>query len=159
MKLESVLLVVEDMAKSIAFYEKVLGLAVEVNLGANVVLTGGIALQTKESWMGFIRKKREQIGAYSNNMELYFETEDIDGFWNRLCGWEEIVLVHPLETFPWGQRGIRFYDPDGHIIEVGESMREACLRLLRQKMTPEEISKYTMLPLEMVKAVQREEQK
>ncbi len=40
----------------------------------------------------------------------------------------------------WGQRVIRFYDPDGHIIEVGEDMKMVIKRFLASGMTMEEIS-------------------
>ena len=40
----------------------------------------------------------------------------------------------------WGQRVIRFYDPDGHIIEVGEDMRSVIHRFLASGMTMQEVS-------------------
>lgn len=56
MKFQAALLVVEDMVTSVKFYKEVLGLRVIMDLGANVTLTGGVALQTKESWGEFIEK-------------------------------------------------------------------------------------------------------
>lgn len=47
----------------------------------------------------------------------------------------------------WGQRVIRFYDPDGHIIEVGEDMKMVINRFLDSGMTMEEVSKKWMFPL------------
>ena len=41
----------------------------------------------------------------------------------------------------WGQRVIRFYDLDGHIIEVGEDMKMVIQRFLSTGMTMEEISR------------------
>jgi len=38
----------------------------------------------------------------------------------------------------WGQRVIRFYDLDGHIIEVGEDMKMVVKRFLASGMTMEE---------------------
>jgi hypothetical protein len=40
----------------------------------------------------------------------------------------------------WGQRVIRFYDPDGHIIEVGEDMKMVIKRFIASGMTMDEIS-------------------
>ena len=40
----------------------------------------------------------------------------------------------------WGQRVVRFYDPDGHIIEVGEEMKTVIERFLATGMTLEEVS-------------------
>ena len=43
--------------------------------------------------------------------------------------------VHPIMEHSWGQRVVRFYDPDKHIIEVGESMKVVCKRFLDSGMT------------------------
>lgn len=40
----------------------------------------------------------------------------------------------------WGQRVVRFYDPDGHIIEVGEDLKMVIRRFLAAGMTMEEVS-------------------
>ena len=57
-----------------------------------------------------------------------------------------------MKEFPWGQRVIRIYDPDRHIVEVGESMKAVVLRLLAEGMSPEETATKTMHPLEFVQA-------
>ena len=54
MKFKNPLLVVSDMEKSVAFYQKVLGLHVVMDFGANKTLTGGLCLQTLESYRGFL---------------------------------------------------------------------------------------------------------
>ena len=41
----------------------------------------------------------------------------------------------------WGQRVVRFYDLDGHIIEVGEEMKMVVERFLASGMTMEEVSR------------------
>ena len=41
----------------------------------------------------------------------------------------------------WGQRVVRFYDLDKHIIEVGESMKMVINRFIDRGMTTEQISK------------------
>lgn len=41
----------------------------------------------------------------------------------------------------WGQRSIRFYDLDGHIIEVGENLKMVVKRFLNLGMTMEQVSK------------------
>ncbi|MCI1931846.1 MAG: VOC family protein, partial [Clostridia bacterium] len=54
MKYKNTLLAVKDMEKSKKFYKEVLGLHVCADFGANVTLTGGISLQTIDTWKGFI---------------------------------------------------------------------------------------------------------
>ena len=56
MKLKNPMLVVTDIDKSVAFYKKVFGLHVIMDFGANKTLTGGLALQTVETYKDFIRK-------------------------------------------------------------------------------------------------------
>jgi uncharacterized glyoxalase superfamily protein PhnB len=34
-----------------------------------------------------------------------------------------VGFVQPLRGLPWGQRAIRVYDPDGHIIDIGSPHR------------------------------------
>ena len=54
MKCKNPMLVVSDMERSVDFYRRVLGLRVVMDFGANKTLTGGLALQTLESWLGFL---------------------------------------------------------------------------------------------------------
>lgn len=49
MKFKNPMLVVTDIEKSKIFYKDVLGLSVIMDFGANVTLTGGVALQTKKA--------------------------------------------------------------------------------------------------------------
>lgn len=151
MKFNAVLLVVSDIDKSKEFYRRVLGLRVTMDLGANVTLTGGVALQTKESWAEFIHKPAEGIGFGGNNAELYFEEDDFDGFSAKL---QEIDVdyVHPVYEHRWGQRVVRFYDPDRHIIEVGENMKTVCRRFLDSGMSVEETAQRMDVPVEFVRA-------
>ena len=129
------LIAVTDMEKSKAFYKKHLGLEVEVDYGANVTLTGGFALQTLETWREFIGGL--DVNFKGNDTELYFETDDFDGFIQNLDGLE---LVHPPLEHRWGQRVVRFYDPDGHIIEVGENMAIVACCFRDSGMTDSEIA-------------------
>ncbi len=138
MKYTSTLLAVRSREESIRFYREVLGLEVIQDFGANVTLSGGIALQTLESWQEFIGGKEVQL--QGNAMELYFEEDDMDGFVKRLEGLK-ISYVHPLLEHRWGQRVVRFYDPNGHIIEVGENMTQVVRRFARSGMTEEQIAR------------------
>lgn len=51
-------------------------------------------------------------------MLLYFEDQDIDAAFMRIA--PHVELIHPVERQVWGQRVFRFYDPDGHAVEIGE---------------------------------------
>ena len=151
MRYRNPLLVVRDLERSKAFYRKVLGLRVVADFGANVTLTGGVCLQTLESWAGFIGKAPEAVTFGSLSGELYFEEDDFDAFVRGLSG-REICLVHPVREHPWGQRVVRFYDPDGHMIEVGESLETVCRRFLAGGMTPEQTARRMDVPVSAIRA-------
>lgn len=147
MKFSNPLIVTADLALAKQFYQEVLGLSVVLDFGANVTLDGGICLQTLDTWKDFIGT--EDITFYPRNSELYFVEEDFDGFLQRLSQCE-IQYVHPMKEHRWGQRVVRFYDTDGHIIEVGESLSAVCRRFQAQDMTPEEIALRMDIPLSHV---------
>ena len=52
---------------------------VAVGFGTNVTLTGGLVLQTLETWQSFIHTS--DVTLKSNAGELYFETGDMDAFY------------------------------------------------------------------------------
>lgn len=155
MKFKNPLLVVSDMEKAKKFYKDVLNLRVIMDFGANVTLTGGLCLQTKETWMGFIDAKEEDIIFGGNNAEIYFEEDDFDAFAEKLKGIDDIDYVHPVIEHRWGQRVVRFYDPDRHIIEVGENMKFVCRRFLDSGMTEEEVAVRMDVPLKFVHACKK----
>ena len=115
MKMKNPMLVVTDIDKSVEFYKKVFGLHVIMDFGANKTLTGGLALQTLESWQKFI--DTDDISFGSNSSEVYFEEDNFDKFADKLkkC---DVEYVHPIKEHSWGQRVVRIYDPDKHVIEV-----------------------------------------
>lgn len=147
MKLKNPLLVVTDMEKTVSFYQKVLGLHVIMDFGANKTLTGGLSLQTLDTWKDFIGTSEISFGG--KNAELYFEEDDFDAFAEKLAGLE-IIYIHPIKEHAWGQRVVRFYDPDKHIIEVGENMKMVCKRFLDRGMTPEQVAKRMDVPIKFV---------
>ena len=144
------LYVIKDSEKTKAFYKEILGLRVITDFGANFVLTGGISFQTLDSWQNFIEKSTDDIYLNANNGEMYFESEDLDDFIKRLDSRDDIEYVHPLKTHDWGQRGIRIYDPDHHIIEISETLSNVCKRFIEQGLNLQEISQKTMLSERMI---------
>ena len=152
MKLKNAMLVVTDIDRTVEFYKKVLGLHVIMDFGANKTLTGGLSLQTAETYGDFIGT--DEISFGSNSFELYFEEDDFDKFAEKLktC---DVEYVHPVLEHTWGQRVVRFYDPDKHIIEVGENMKVVCRRFLDSGMTPEQVAERMDVPMKFVNACMR----
>ena len=138
MKYKGTLIAVKDLAKAKAFYKSVLDLDVIMDAGANVELTGGVFLQTLDTWVDFIRKPAPEVIFSNHAMELYFETDDMESFVEKLKTFADIEYVHPPVEHSWGQRTIRFFDADGHIIEVGENMVMVIQRFLGAGLTLEQ---------------------
>ena len=117
MKLKSFLIVVKDMERARRFYHDLFGLEVLLDNDGNMVLTDGLVLQEEKYWKAFLGK---EIIPENNSCELYFEEADMEGFIEKLEGYyPEVQYVNRLMTHSWGQKVIRFYDPDGNLIEVG----------------------------------------
>lgn len=152
MKLKNTLLVTADMDRAVSFYQQVLGLHIVADFGANKTLTGGLCLQTLETWTDFIGTQDVSFGG--RDAELYFEADDFDRFAEKLEQFSP-DLVHPVLEHAWGQRAVRFFDPDKHIIEVAESLRTVCQRFLDSGMTPEQTAERMDIPLKSVKALIR----
>ena len=149
MKLKNPMLVVIDIDRTVEFYKLTLGLRVIMDFGANKTLTGGLVLQTIETYKAFI--ETDEIFFGSNSFELYFEEDDFDAFTDRLkalC----VEYIHPVREHAWGQRVVRFYDPDRHIVEVGENLKTVCKRFLNSGMTPEQTAKRMCVPMKFVNA-------
>lgn len=152
MKLKNFLIVVSDMERSKEFYRELFGLQVVLDFGENVTLTDGLVLQERKLWESFTEKN--VLREPANNAELYFEENDFDEFLQKLkeCKWD-ITYVNQLKEHDWGQRVVRFYDLDGHMIEVGESMDFVVRRFLKDGMSVEDTTKKTQMPLEYVKSL------
>lgn len=137
-------LAVRNIEVSKQFYHDLFDQEVVLDLGRNVTLSGGFSLQ--EDFDKLVDIPKCTILHQSNNMELYFETDDLDGFVDRLHGILDIELVHPPKMHEWQQRVVRLYDPDWHIIEVGEPMDKVAQRLLREGYDVAEVSRLTQMP-------------
>ena len=148
MKYTGTLIAVTDMEKSKAFYRDVLGLAVTADFGANVTLAGVVVLQTMETWKELIQS--DEITLDNRASELYFEETDMDTFLSHLQN-RGVSYVHPPLEHSWGQRAVRFYDPDRHIIEVGEDITMVVKRFAAQNMTVAQIAKRMDVPEDCVR--------
>lgn len=129
---------VADINAARKFYEDLFGLEVFQDYGKNVAFTCGLALQQDFDWL--VGLSKDNILTKSNNIEICFEEQDFDGFWDKLKKYPNIEYLGDVIEHSWGQRVIRFYDLDGHIIEVGEDMKMVVNRFLISGMTMEEVS-------------------
>ena len=142
------LFAVRDMKESLRFYQDVLGLEVVNDFGANVVLAGGLSLQTLETWAQFLHKAPNDIHFGGNDAEMYYVADDFDAFLTALKDHPEVEPVHPAVEHRWGQRAVRLYDPDGHIIEVGEGLDKVAKRFRDSGLNEEGVARRMDISLE-----------
>lgn len=95
-------------------------------------------MQRDFDWLAGLPK--DSVLTRPDNMEICFETSDFGGFLNKLKSYPNIERSGDMIEHGWGQRVIRFYDLDGHIVEVGEDMKMVVNRFLASGMTMEEVS-------------------
>jgi catechol 2,3-dioxygenase-like lactoylglutathione lyase family enzyme len=136
------------MEESKKFYRDLLGMHVTGDFGANVQLENGLFLQTKDTWKSIITNK--EIKPYNNAGELYFETQDMDAFLKLLEMFQAEYVDEPKEH-SWGQRAVRFYDPDHHMIEVAEDLVMVMKRFADSGMSMEEVAVRMDVPVSYIK--------
>lgn len=119
MKLKNIVIVVKDMEKSKAFYRELFGMQIVLDCGDNVIMTEGLVLQKRQVWEDALDKA---VIEYSHAAALYFEEQNLDFFLQRQ---RESTLSIEYITKELdnglGKRVLRLYDPDGHILEIGEN--------------------------------------
>ena len=144
------LIVVEDIAVSRRFYEELLGQKVKYDFGVNVSFEKDFAIHLKSHFQALLGDAPGfQATAKAHNGELVFETDEIELPFSRLqlAGAE---FIHAVQEQPWGQRCMRLYDPDGHVLEIGETMDGAVRRMHSQGMTLDRITEKSGMPREFV---------
>ena len=138
MKYNGTVLSVADVNLSRKFYEDLFGLEIYQDYGINIAFTCGLSLQQEFHWLTGLPK--EKILKNANNMELCFEEKDFDRFLQKLSQYPGVTYLGDVVEHSWGQRVVRFYDPDGHLIEVGEEMKMVVNRFLASEMSMAEVS-------------------
>lgn len=148
MEYKGTMLVVKDIEKTKEFYTSLLGMTIVSDLGVNVGFSGGFAAQLEDAWIQFIGAEKSQFKYGGHDVELYFEEKDFDAFASKVkAAGAEIVSENVM---PYGQKVLRVYDPDKHIVEVGEEMGVMVRRLHSEGLTKEQISEKTYMPPEAI---------
>ena len=125
---------------------------ITLDLGWNVWFSGGFAIQL--NFAEIVSIDKQSVKRKSHNFELYFEEDEFDVFLEKLKSFDNIVYVHSPKKHAWQQRVVRIYDPDEHIIEIGEAMVVVAKRFLNQGFSVEETAKIIQHPVEFVREVQ-----
>jgi catechol 2,3-dioxygenase-like lactoylglutathione lyase family enzyme len=150
MKFHSTVLFVSNIKKSKEFYTKNLGFKIENDFGSNVMLNQGLSLWEIKPEHPI--SQRLKTNENSNRFELYFEAINIEEIYSKLekAGTE---FLHRIQEEPWGQRTFRFFDPDSHLVEVGEPLEVFVQNMNEKGLTAIEISQKSGIPAKTVNSI------
>jgi catechol 2,3-dioxygenase-like lactoylglutathione lyase family enzyme len=154
LRYHSAVIFVREIAAAKRFYIDLLGMEIDMDFGTNVGLKGGLTIwQIDPNHIIATTLGPDMIGnPRANRFELYFETEDLSAAFERMkAGGAE--FLHELHEEPWGQRTVRLFDPDRHLIEIGETMPAFLRRLRSRNMTLEQIAQKSSVPLANVREI------
>ena len=113
---------VKDIEVSKQFYCNILGLKIVQDHKVFILFENDFAIhQAKELIITIFKSEHydENELQGKSNIDIYFESNDIENAYKQLQD-NKVKIIHPIEKQSWGQRVIRFYDPDNHILEIGE---------------------------------------
>jgi predicted enzyme related to lactoylglutathione lyase len=146
-------LIVKDISVSKNFYQDVLSLEIEEDFGENISFKDSISIWETKTAERIIFKSEKQFPPMKlKHLELYFETDEIEEIGKELNE-KSIEIIHGLKEEPWGQRTIRFFDPDRYIIELAEPISQVILRLAKADFKDKEIAHKTQMSIKEVRKI------
>ncbi len=119
MKHVDTIVLVEDIEVSKDFYINVIGLEILDDWGNMVIFKDRFSIHQANKLM-----PEQEINTLvnsgkqgHNNIDIYFEVENIEEEYNKILQ-KGVKVIHGIIELPW-QKIFRIYDPDRHIIEIG----------------------------------------
>ncbi len=149
----STVIITNDFDKMKSFYQDILQQEIELDFGNCISFKNGLSLwKLSQNYPITQRLGKTYHTLGNNNMEICFETDDYDEVITSLQKYKLKYLHETIEE-TWGQRTVRFYDPENNLIEIGESIPCFVLRFYNQGMSVNEVAQLTSVPLDLVKNI------
>jgi len=117
-----IVLIVEDLDRSLAFYTEVLGIELKHRAEAFAQLETGatrLALFTREAMSTTLGMVLKTPTGDAPGFELGFKVDDVDEAFRELRESGAPEVIAPTDRL-WGQRTAYVRDPDGHLIELAQ---------------------------------------
>jgi predicted enzyme related to lactoylglutathione lyase len=127
MNLVSIRIITADMARLVAFYELVTGVAADWATSDFAELrtaAGTLALGSTRTVPLFAPGSAEP--AANRTAIVEFLVDDVDAQYRRLAGVLTDVVAEPT-TMPWGNRSLLFRDPDGNQVNLFTPVTEQAI--------------------------------
>ena len=119
-----VVLVVEDVTRSLEFYAGVLDLPVAHRAGTYAQLDTGptrVGLYARAAMSATLGRPLSPPDPDRPGFELGFKVPDCDAAYAELQRRGARAAAAPTDR-PWGQRTAYVLDPDGHLVELAEDL-------------------------------------
>jgi len=152
LRFHSTVLLVNNIEESAKFYSQLLNQEVTDDFGNCKILSCGLSLWKIAEDHIISSKHTIPHDKLQQRIELCFETENFDSVTAELDR-HSIDYLHREQTENWGQKTIRFYDPDGNLVEVGESIPAFIKRMAKEGLSTKDISKKTSVQIDKVTSI------
>ena len=119
-----VILIVENLDQSLAFYRDVLGLELGHRAGEYAQFDTGatrLGLYARNAMAETLGVPLQPPAQDAPGFEIGFKVPDVDAAFDRLVERGATPAVSPTDR-PWGQRTAYVRDPDGHLIELAQDL-------------------------------------
>ena len=123
--LDYTVLIVEDIDRSLAFYVGTLGLTLNHRSGPYAQLRTGttrLAFYQRDAMEETLGTELEAPAPNAPGFEIGFYVPNVDTAYAELVVSGATAVTPPCDR-PWQQRTAYVRDPDGHLIELVESLR------------------------------------
>ena len=117
-RISAITIKVSDMAKSVHFYNKLLGLKILYE-GQEAYFSSLQTLSAKDTILNL-----EQGHVTRDWGRIIFYVEDVDKFWAYLKE-KEFNPDRPRDA-EWGERYFHLHDPDGHELSFAQPVAQGC---------------------------------
>jgi lactoylglutathione lyase len=117
-----IVIVVESLDRSLAFYAGALGLPLKHRSGPFAQLETGltrVALYERHAMAGTLGRAIRAPDPDAPGFELGFLVDDVDAAFAELVAAGAEPVTPPTDR-PWGQRTAYVSDPDGHLVELAQ---------------------------------------
>ncbi|MHC1776606.1 MAG: VOC family protein [Lentimicrobium sp.] len=152
----STVIITEEFEQMKLFYYEILQQKIEFDFGNCIGFKNGLSLwKLKEEYPISIKLGRTFDKSGNKNLEICFETDDFESVVENLKKYRLNYLHEETEEL-WGQKTIRFYDPENNLVEIGETIPCFVKRFRNQGLSLAEVSKRTSVPIEIVSDICQE---
>ncbi len=146
---DSAVLITKNVEVMKSFYVNVLRQPLRFDFGRCQILECGIAIWDIDA--NDPAMTAPGIGKGQNSrLELCFDTEEFEEDVAHIMS-HNPKMLHGVAEEAWGQRTIRFFDPDVNLIELGESIPCFCRRFYREGMAVQQVAQKTGVDIDKVK--------